>query len=422
MKIIIEKISSVLNEKEIQPLDKSKEISGILKNESVEELLTKYLTYSNEVSSKGTSNQFCILLLGLLYRYLDCGTSISDFIKEKKLESMLYGGLIQLFQGKSDNFCLRMDLDHSWTCNKYEYIQRIDIDFYRSPKSILLEAVKILKNVDIEKFYQLLFNDHSYLISFAILSYKLEAEIPLEKVSKMMGTDDELRENIGFSLLVYKYGMISEDLKNGHESESKELFEKELKKINDNITELFEGISDQQKISLSVNYSLCERYIPKIIQDTLREGKLGHILAAELVESGKIRQITDLRKILKIISKNIIESVSDAASECLIKFIRENKINLKFERPEDISEILSMLLQNTKEKLYHFLCAEEKQLMASEFDRQIRYAIFLNDVRKKEVISLLLNCIQNSPEPPTFLSTAKEIITENHEALEELAK
>ena len=51
MKIIIEKISSVLNEKEIQPLDKSKEISGILKNESVEELLTKYLTYSNEVSS-----------------------------------------------------------------------------------------------------------------------------------------------------------------------------------------------------------------------------------------------------------------------------------------------------------------------------------------------------------------------------------
>ena len=138
MKIIIEKISSVLNEKEIQPLDKSKEISGILKNESVEELLTKYLTYSNEVSSKGTSNQFCILLLGLLYRYLDCGTSISDFIKEKKLESMLYGGLIQLFQGKSDNFCLRMDLDHSWTCNKYEYIHRINIDFYILQKSILL--------------------------------------------------------------------------------------------------------------------------------------------------------------------------------------------------------------------------------------------------------------------------------------------
>ena len=38
-------------------------------------------------------------------RSSSCRQQVTDFIKEKKLESMLYGGLIQLFQGKSDNFC-----------------------------------------------------------------------------------------------------------------------------------------------------------------------------------------------------------------------------------------------------------------------------------------------------------------------------
>lgn len=410
-------LSVVINDsanKSIKSVEAKKKINAILHNKSIKTVMNELSTYVENVKGNEKNRAVLIVTMSLLRRNLDCEKELSILISKYKLTGCLYGGLKGFLSGDSERFGIKIKLNTDFFENKYEFITRFD-EFYYWELIVLFESVNVLSMVDFLKFEQLAFYDQSKLVLLNMVTHHLNIKPSDDLITKLLQSDDELKQNIGFAFLTENIARSINDIceikrskKNGFSSP------KNLKSVKNTLSTeiircctLLESFNKEITTSLLFNYWLVHQMqYPTIFARMLMSSSFQDEFVNQIGETNKIRTLKDvfylsnliyntpaLNEKKKRVSKaNLHSSVTDI----LISFIEKDKGIYGWDEQQElyIKEICKNLPAKNISALKSYLLKKKKTLMCTKIDELVRLKIYLKDNRKSEIIGGILTIIE----------------------------
>lgn len=411
-------LSVVINDssnKNIKSVDAKKKINAILHNKSIKTVMNELSTYVENIKGNEKNKAVLIVTMSLLHRNLDCENELSLLISKYKLIGCLYGGLKSFLSGDSEQFGLKIKLNTDFFENKYEYITRFP-EFYYWELIALFESVKVLSGVDFLKFEQLAFNDQSKLVLLNMVTHHLNIKPSDDLITKLIQSDDELNQNIGFAFLTENIARAVNDIceikrskKNGFPAP------KNLRSVRNILrTEimrccnLLESCNIETTTSLLFNYWLVHQtQYPTIFARMLMSSSFQDEFVNQIEETNKIRTLKDVFYLSNLIyntpalndeKKRVSKAnLHSSVTDILISFIEKNKGIYGWDEQQElyIKGICKKLPAKNIFTLKSYLIKKKKTLMCTKIDELVRFKIYLKDNRTREIIEGILTIIEN---------------------------
>ncbi|KMT22646.1 hypothetical protein [Clostridium cylindrosporum] len=381
-----------------------KKISTIVKE------LEKYKINMSDDQKRDFPFSVLIVVLAIIIRNLDCIDGLQRELEIRSLINPLYGGMYKLLCGNSQKMCINIEWSENSYKNKYEFLNRFHEFKYWDYIEIFQISIILFKS-DKEKFEKLVMQDKNKLLLLNMVSGHMNVEPSGELIDYLLNDKDELNQNIGFTFLTrhldYCFSRIEQfnnSKKMGIRSSKQEI--QEIKKnIESYIQYLEEKLlkcDKKTKVSLIVNYILINNRYPKVFAYWLMDVELQGEFIIEINKSKKLRTLKEIYTLLFIISKTKIRVLDrkkvsrvqlyESINNVIIGFIQEGNGIYKWEREEQeiFLLIVGLLPVRQKKKLKNFLIKKRDKLMTSKIDELIRFKIYLEDKRKKDIIDGML--------------------------------
>lgn len=410
-------LSIVINDSKnnnIHLVETKKKINAILHNKSNKTVIKELDGFVANVKGNEKNKAVLIVVMSLLRRNLDCQAELSELITKYKLEGCLYGGLKSFFSGDSEQFGLKIKLNTDSFENKYEYITRFtDFEYWKLID--LFESAKIFSLVNFAKFEQLAYEDKSSLILLNMVTRHLNIAPSDELISKLLQSDDELKQNIGFLFVTEGVSKAVNDICEIKRCKKQGLFtNKKPKAANmffkteiNKCCDFLEKCSAKTRAALLLNYLLLHQSEhPTAFSKMLMSSFLQDEFYKQIKETKKIRNLKDVCFLLSLIfhtpalddkNKRISKAkLYDAVTDVLIFFIEEDKgiYGWNEQQKNYVTEICKMLPKKNIYKLNKHLQNKRKSLMTAKIDELVRFKIYLKDKQKQDIIDGILNIIQ----------------------------
>ena len=400
--------------KNIKSVDAKKKINAILHNKSIKTVMNELSTYVENIKGNEKNKSVLIVTMSLLRRNLDCENELSLLISKYKLIGCLYGGLKGFLSGDSEQFGLKIKLNTDFFENKYEYITRIT-EFYYWELIALFESVKVLSLVDFLKFEQLALKDQSKLVLLNMVTHHLNIKPTDDLITKLLQSDEELNQNIGFAFLTENIARTVDDIceikrskKNGlpttkNIKEVNKIFRTEMSKC----CNLLDKCTEKTIAQLLFNYLLVHQMqYPIVFARMLMSDRLQHEFVNQIKGTNKIKTLKDVSFLVNLIydtpalndvKKRISKaSIYSSVTDLLIDFIERDKGIYGWDENQElyITEICKKLPQKNISALKSYLLKKRKTLMCTRIDELVRFKIYLKDNRKSEIIEGILTIIE----------------------------
>lgn len=321
-----------------------------------------------------------IYYVSLVSISLDNIEDIANLLKGKKSYKYLISGLKMLVGGKSKTLNFHVDLQDKNFDNKYEFIDRYVPTLPYWENSSLIFLLKVIYLIDKKDFFMLLEQDNSKFLFLIFFSGTEDIECNEETIVKFLNSDDELKS---YSVVYYLMrGLKINDREYEGNKDSEEIKEKVYISC-ENICKLIDMVSEGKRVKLILDCIITENIYPKQFINMITKVDVKE----ELIKNLKSMKVNRIERLISL--QPILKSNCDETNEYVIKFLMEklhelieNNFgiydNLKFK--EFISKISKEELTN----LYTFIQEVMKKLRISEFDRQIRYVQFNQDLEHYE--------------------------------------
>ncbi len=401
--------------KNIKSVDAKKKINAILHNKSIKTVINELSTYVENINGNEKNKAVLIVTMSLLRRNLDCEKELSLLISKYKLTGCLYGGLKSFLSGDSEQFGLKIKLYTNSFENKYEYVTCF-FDFNYWELIVLFESVKVLSLIDFLNFEQLAFNDQSKLVLLNMVTHHLNIKPSNDLITKLLQSDDELNQNIGFAFLTENIARAVNDIceikrskKNGFPTtknikEVNKIFRTEMAKC----CNLLDRCTEKTIAQLLFNYLLVHQtQYPTVFAEMLMSSRLQHEFVNQIKGTNKIKTLKDVSFLANLIydtpalndvKKRISKaSIYSSVTDLLIDFIEKDKGIYGWDEQQElyIKEICKKLPAKNISALRSYLLRKRKTLMATKIDELVRFKIYLKDNKKSEIVEGILTIIEN---------------------------
>lgn len=410
-------LSVVINDsanKSIKSVDAKKKINAILHNKSIKTVINELSTYVENINGNEKNKAVLIVTMSLLRRNLDCEKELSLLISKYKLTGCLYGGLKSFLLGDSEQFGLKIKLNTNSFENKYEYVTWF-FDFNYWELIVLFESVKVLSLIDFLKFEQLAFNDQSKLVLLNMVTHHLNIKPSDDLITKLLQSDDELNQNIGFAFLTENIARAVDDICEIKRSKENGFpITKNLKSVRNILnTEIMkcctflESCNTETTTQLLFNYLLVHQMqYPTIFARMLMSSSSQEEFYKQIKETNKVRMIKDVSFLASLISntpalndkKRRVSKAKlyDSITDILISFVEEDRGIYGWNEQQElyIKEICKKLPTKNIYALRSYLLKKRKTLMATKIDELVRFKIYLKDKRKQDIIDGILTVIE----------------------------
>lgn len=411
-------LSVVINDsanKSIKSVDAKKKINAILHNKSIKTVINELCTYVENTNGNEKNKAVLIVIMSLLRRNLDCEKELTLLISKYKLTGCLYGGLKSFLSGNSEQFGLKIKLNTDFFENKYEFITRFD-EFYYWELIALFESVNVLSRVDFLKFEQLAFNDQSKLVLLNMVTHHLNIVPSDDLITKLLQSNDELTENIGFYFLTTNITRTVSDICEINRYKEQGLpTTKSIKEVNKifntemiKCSNLLEKCTAKTTAQLLFNYLLAHQMqYPIVFARMLMSNRLQHGFVNQVKGTNKIKTLKDVLFLVKLIyntpalnddKKRISKAdLYSSVTDILIAFVEKDRGIYGWDEQQElyIKEICKKLPAKNISTLRTYLLKKRKTLMCTKIDELVRFKIYLKDNKKSEIIEGILTIIEN---------------------------
>ncbi|MGZ9651830.1 hypothetical protein [Bacillus cereus] len=346
------------------------------------------------LKDKDKNKATLIIVLALLRRNLDCTEEINFYLKQYGMINLLYGGLIQFLNGKSDSFKIESEWDIEDTDNNYEFIFRSPGPKHWTFKE-LISAASILQENNLDKFENLLLKDKTNLLLLNYTNSFCRFE-PTERliVTLLKDENSALRRSIGLFVILSPIKRIS-DNENNSTREHRTIVSKEIEFVHKILSDLKPSIQAE----LLVNYFLYNKRSKYYI--FLAKLMVNPLLKEDLIKeiySKKVRNLEDIFILLFVIRNTRVRNSNNIKFKSSLYKVITDKIQSFIEKgigiyfwdvqtENQFKNICSLLPKKDKVNIKRFIQKENSKLMVSRLDELIRPGIFLEDTRKSEILN-----------------------------------
>lgn len=375
------KMGDLIDKNGFRGIENRDELTKIFASRDYDSLINKF---ENSISTFPDKKKYphysFIYYLSLVSISLDNVEDIAKALRGKKTYKYLISGLKMLVSGKSKTLSYNIELSDRNFNNKYEYINRCVLSLPYWENSSLIFLLKVIYFVDKKDFFMILEQDKSNFLFLIFFSERENIDCNEENIVKFLNSDDELKAYSVVCYLMRDFNRNYSEYKENKESE--ELIE-QLNRSCENICRLIGRVSDHKRVKLILDYIIVEEIYPLEFINMITEQSVKEELI-KTISSIKIKRIDELISIQDILQSNcdeVNEYIVKFAMSKLYEFIKNSSgiyDNSKFE--QFISKV-------SKEELINldvFIQDVIKDLRISEFDRQIRYVQFNQDINHYE--------------------------------------
>ncbi len=410
-------LSVVINDsanKSIKSVEAKKKINAILHNKSIKTIMNELSTYVENVKGNKKNRAVLIVTMSLLRRNLDCENELSLLISKYNLAGCLYGGLKSFLSGDSEQFGVKIKLNTNSFENKYEYVTWF-FDFNYWELIVLFESVKVLSLVDFLKFEQLAFDDKSKLVLLNMVTHRLNIKPSNDLILKLLQSDDELNQNIGFAFLTENIVRAVDDICEIKRSKENGFpVTKNLKSVRNILnTEIMKCCTFLESCNMETTTQLLFNYLlvhqmqyPTVFARMLMSSGSQEEFYKQIKETNKVRMIKDVSFLVSLISntpalndkKRRVSKTKlyNSITDILISFVEEDRGIYGWNEQQElyIKEICKKLPSKNIYALRSYLLKKRKTLMSTKIDELVRFKIYLKDKRKKDIIDGILTVIE----------------------------
>lgn len=390
----IQVLSKVISDNWKEKKNIKKKLNSILERKSNKRIIFELNESIESRQIHDKNKAVLITVIALIRRNLDATQEIGILLQRYGLINQLFGGLIKLLDGRSETFKIDIGWGNKEEENNFEFLKTAPSFEYWTFIDLINTAL-ILNEFDTAKFEHILLKDTTKLLLLNCVQGHIRWEPSDSLIMTLLNDQDSaLKRSIGFSFLISRVERMNNQVVNGQRVSSSVL----RNQINQCI-EILEGLPSNYRAELLINYFLYNRrarfyhsFLAKLlINIDLQEGIIGEI------QSKKIKSLDDIFILLFVIRKTRLigaetskfrTSLYDVITDRIQEFVKtgtgiyfwESRIEGKFK------SISQMLPKRNQIKLQKFILKNRSQLMISELDRLVRYDIYLQDIKKAEII------------------------------------
>lgn len=408
----IKKLAEALEHRE-NTKDSKVQINKVLRNKSCITIIKEFKNLMPQIKNKDRNKSLLIVVLSILYKNVGLLDNLQKVLTTEGLIPNLYGALCIFFSGKSSTLHLKVELADSQYPNKYDYLTRFSGQCAERKIREVLYVVKILAMSDNTKFEELAFKDSTRLILLNMTSFQLN-EFPSDTlIMRLLRDGDELQANIGFYFAVWDitrdvhdYAHLRKNLDSPY-TKTKRQINKNIKCHLETFYNIYNCCSAERKASLLVNYILSEREYPAQFGYWLMELTLQEALIFEITSSNKITNLNKLCTIAHLIhdfpckDNNGVRIKKDELYVAVVIVLKNFILEKKGIYSWDISQenlfrnICNIIPKRHLKQLYKFLEKESKDLMVSKLDEMVRFSIYLEDKRHRDIYQGMMDVIDS---------------------------
>lgn len=358
------------------------DIERIFGSNDIENLLVQF---ENSVESfeKKSKPEFTLMFFIALMILYDTQDKYSYLIKRtdnKEYLKYLKAGIRKYIQGKSSSFRYKHDLSYEDYKNPYEFVHIFSgyLPNYEMQLRGFLNVLEFFLYKNQESFFEILSVDVQNTMTLtAVLNSRVNLRWDY-LADWLINSEDELKQNVGLYYILSKGDRLARISYDDRDEKELQDYLEQLK--------LFLKSLDEKKVSkLLLNYQFSNK---KSLTVTYEYFKV--IDAQDLIEYNlkdrkiSLFEICVLNDICKYIQSK--EALEELISEKFFKWLRFNCNEYIWDK---YKENLLLIINSLKEKLNIELCVKNisDNLYVSDFDREIRYRKYLQDVTKLKVIN-----------------------------------
>lgn len=414
--IIIRNLAEVIYDEwniNITKADTKKRINGIFHNRSTKRVIQDFAEYMDTLqpnSKKRSPLAILIVTLALFRRNLD-DNEIEKELDKQHLVKPLYGGLIKLLSGNSQQIKFRIQWSDSYFNNKYDFLTKFN-EFYYWEYIEIFYASKVVYDYESALFESLVLRDKSNLLILNILSGHFEVNVSDQLISQFLCDSDELRQNIGMALLMKPFTTYVEKIEQikfqkqiGVEVSKTPGIRTIKRRIRTEVNHVYNVLNScdlKIRTSLIFNYLVTTSTYPAIFEYWLMDENAQEYIVQEVEKSGKIETLKEVFMFLQTFSKRrkamngdcqrIKNSYYNALINVLVYFVKERKgIYFWGENEKKLfGSICNLLPMRYLSKLQGLLRKELEGLMVSKLDQLIRFHFYLKDRAKGDIVEGML--------------------------------
>lgn len=392
----IELMCNLINENGFKSNYNNEKLSQLFKSMDYENLIKDFEESLATFPSKNKYPHYAtIFYLFLTSMSLDNINDLANALKAKKSYNYLINGLKMLISGRSKTLHYNIELADKSFKNKYKYISRFVYELPYWENSALIFLLKVIYYIDKKDFFKLLEKDKSNFLFLIFFSRRENIECNDELLIKFLNNDDEMKSNgVLYCLMLNFHRDYREYLNNKNSEEIKEC----LNITCQNICRILKKVEKNKRIKLILNYITVEEIYPTEFVDILTEVEVRKILLEqiELIELKKVEDLISLQILLGSNDTMLNNYLEKFFIKRLYKFIKNNSgiyDNSKFKY------LISKINKKKLSEMNNYIEQITRGLKLSEYDRQVRFVQFHQEVRHyenlKEYKKIIMECIDN---------------------------
>ena len=384
----LESISEILNDNQNNWIAQKENIEKIYETVDQEILINQFENFIETSNSSKKPHLSLVFYISLLIIQNNKIEEIAEYAKNKKSFSFLLKGMEIYLKSEDINLRYEVDLDFGRFHNKYKAYSFFsgnapEIGRYLQPT---IFAMNMIHFASPDKFYELLDYDEQY----GIFVYYMTApvfKLDYSKLLFLLKSSNEIKANGAFYTMCSKLNYLIRQKRFSDEPVDKEI-ETELISIQ----KVLNDLPNNKKADLLCNYIFAENIAPNFFVELLNNVNKNFII--DSCQKQNFANLNILVKLSILIKDLNYKELQSLFIDKLLEWIDSNGNQYSWDQTKKsvykiIENIDTDLIAELKEKLVDL----RKNLFVSNFDKQVRYSMFLRDENKDKAIQDIFDCL-----------------------------
>lgn len=378
----IQKVILCINENDKRWYSLKPEFERIFGKKSVEVLLNELEEALYNLPPKKLPHYCLAFYLALLIIANDEKEEIVEIVKNKKSYELMKKGMRIFLSAKSPDFKYEGRLLDSRFKNKYQFVAFFsgyvpDYDFELRGFINILELIYMENK---QSFWELLSYDvQNLFVLCSLVGGRLSFDY--EELIPFLTSENELRANGAFFYMMNSFSYLAMKYQRDKTKENGKILQQEVNILNG----IFQKLPAERRIHFIVNYLFEEELYPSFFNKELQTADIKVIINELMKQDLKnLYKLIKMDSFMRICQNKEIEHVFMQNFLCWIE--NDANINIWEATKNSIKGILELISVETKKKLLKELAIYRDKLFISFFDRQVRFALYLNEKDKERVI------------------------------------
>jgi hypothetical protein len=332
---------------------------------------------------------YCLLYFLALFILVDDKDwgSLTAQVKNKKCYRYMKTGLKIFLMSKSPNVKYKAELGDDRYKNKYEFVDFFSgyVPDYEMELRGFLNILEFIYVEEAQSFWELIGHDRNNVL-FLCLFTNGRLSFEYGELTPLLLIENDVKANGAFFYLMLHFHHLVQKYEYQKTEETGKQLEDEVEKVKRVLTNL----PIDRRIHFIVNFLFVERTVyPNFFIEELQKADKA-ILVSEL-EKLELDNLYKLIRIVEIMKAINDQEVEKTFSHHFIGWIKTDANPYVWKgSKQSVFEILGIMGQETRGKLFSELAVLKDTLFISSFDRQVRYSQYLREEGKAQVIEELL--------------------------------